>query len=287
MVADVGVLTEMAVVGVTGGSLTILAEALRGWLMLVLEIYALLVLRRIHRGVLVGFEFGTGKLEQTCNLAIAGGMLGGALWIAWGAVGLVVRGHSDAAPLGLAVAACVGAINTFINFVAWDAVRRAAGTQRSVIMQAQIQSRLTKLVSSLIVQLTMTLAALAIDPVVAAWADGSGALFVSAYMAVTALRMSLAGLPELLDRTVDETAHLGILRALARHYDSYERLDAIRARRSGSVAIVEIGLGFDADLPLAEVDRRAAAIKASIAGEIEGADISILVSGHPGTTAAR
>jgi hypothetical protein len=44
---------------------------------------------------------------------------------------------------------------------------------------------------------------------------------------------------------------------------------------------VEIALGFDAGLPLREVDRRVAAIRETIAREIEAADVSILVSAHP------
>jgi hypothetical protein len=43
---------------------------------------------------------------------------------------------------------------------------------------------------------------------------------------------------------------------------------------------VEIALGFDADLPMWEVDRRVAAIRETIAREIEGADVSVLVSAH-------
>ena len=67
--------------GVIGGSLTITAEAIRVILMIAIEFFAFLVLRRIHRGILADLEYGTGKLEQIANLAIGIGMLGGSIWI--------------------------------------------------------------------------------------------------------------------------------------------------------------------------------------------------------------
>jgi divalent metal cation (Fe/Co/Zn/Cd) transporter len=278
--ADNVMLFVIFVVAVFGGSLTLMAESVRGALMNSIEGYSLVVLRRIHRGVLVGFEFGVGKLEQICNLAIAAGMLGGALWVAHGAVVLAARGYSEASPLGLALAAAIGATNTLLNFMAWDEVRRAARHGGSVIMEAQLKARVTKLASSVFVQLTMTVAAVATDPVIVAWADGAGSVFVSSYMLAMGLGMIRSGLPELLDRTVDETTHLLILRALARHEPLYATLTGIRARRSGVSIFVEIGLGFDDRLALAEVDRRISAIKASVAEDISGADVSILVSGE-------
>lgn len=269
------------VVGVLSGSLTIIAEAVRACLMLAIETYSLIVMRRIHRGKVAEFEFGTGKLEQACNLAIATGMIVGALWIAQGATDLVIQGHSNASPLGLTLAATIKGFSPLVNLVAWHKVRLAAGRAPSVIMLAQLQVRLTKLISSCIVQVTMTGAAIARDPVIAAWADSIGALFVAGYMVVTAIGMLRAGLPDLLDRSVDEASQIAVLRSLAHHDGDYDRLDHIRSRRSGRVVFVEIGLGFDAGLAMREVDRRVAGIRKTIAREIEGADISIAVSAHP------
>jgi divalent metal cation (Fe/Co/Zn/Cd) transporter len=280
LVADLHIWAAIGVAGFLGGSLTSIAEWVRGGLMNAIEGYALLVLRRIHRGSLAQFEFGAGKLEQVCNLAIALGMLAGSAWIAYGAMGLLLRGETHGSPLGLALAAALGAVNTLINFVAWDEVRRAAaaGGERSVIMQAQVQARLTKLVSSLVVQVSMTVAATARDAVIAAWADGLGALFVAVYLFATALPMLRAGLPDLLDRSLDEAAQIAILRVLARHFDLYDRLVGVRTRRAGAKLFVEIGLGFAGHLAMDEVDGRMAAIRATALAEIEGVEVTILAA---------
>ena len=132
LLADLGVLALAVPVGLLGGSLTIKAETIRFVLGMSIEIFAYTVMWRLHRDKLHDLEFGGGKLEQIANLVTGVGMLGGAAWIASKAMA-IVSGHGEVgAPLGLALAAIVGALNAYINFVAWDAMRRAAvGTQAS------------------------------------------------------------------------------------------------------------------------------------------------------------
>ena len=132
----------------------------------------------------------------------------------------------------------------------------------------------------------MTVAALASDPLIAAWADGLGAPFVSGYLVFMALGMLRTGLPDLFDRSVDEATRRSILGVLADHVDAYGRLERMRSRRSGSTIFVEIALAFDPGLHLAEIDRRTAAIRTRMMREIEGAEISILTGPHEPAPAA-
>ncbi len=101
------------------------------------------------------------------------------------------------------LAAVTGALNVGINVIAWDEVRRAARLRPSQIIKAQVRSRWTKLLSSLTVQVTMTLAAVAKDPMLAAMADAVGALLVSGVMIVAARDLLADSLPDLLDRSMD------------------------------------------------------------------------------------
>ena len=86
--------------GIGANSLTNLAEGIRGGLMTVVDIVALVVLRRLHRGTLTGFDFGTAKIEQFVGIAIALSLLAGAVWVGSDAVDTALRGHSDATPWG-------------------------------------------------------------------------------------------------------------------------------------------------------------------------------------------
>src|SRR5262249_52382058 len=150
LVADAAVVGPMILIGVLGGSLTILAEATRGLLLYSIELFAFVVMRRIHRGVLIDLEFGTGKLEEVANLMIGAGMLGGGIWVVFGAIGIAAGQRPVGTPFGLAMAAAIGSVNLYLNLVAWDVIRRAPGIAGSLIMQAQLNARSVKLASSVL-----------------------------------------------------------------------------------------------------------------------------------------
>lgn len=287
LLLDCATVALFLITGLAGGSLTMIAEAIRGGLLLTIDASALVVLRRIHRGRIVGLDFGTGKLEQLVNVLIAVGMLGGALWIAHGAATVLAIGHSDASPLGLALGACLNGANNLVNFVAWDTVRRTARAAPSVIMQVQVRIRLTKLVCSMALQLTITIAALATDPVVVAWSDAIGALFVTGVLILTSLRILRSAVPDLLDRSVEAATREAVTQVMDAHRPDYRSLGRFRSRRSGGVVFVEVTAGFDPVLSLAQVNERIMRIRADLAAAIPGADITILAAAHPAEGPAR
>jgi divalent metal cation (Fe/Co/Zn/Cd) transporter len=279
LLADTAVLALFIPVGLLGGSLTIKAETIRFVLMMSIEVFAYIVMWRLHRGKLTDMEFGGGKLEQIANLVTGIGLLGGAAWVATKAMA-IVAGHAEVGtPLGLALAAMVGALNAYINFVAWDGMRRAAAGDSTLVMRAQVHARWVKLVCSTVVLMTMTVAALSADNVVVAAADAVGSIFVAGFMVVNGMQMLRDCVPDLLDRSAGKTVRDTVDRVLAESAGDYQHLDRVRSRRSGRVVFIEIALSFDPGLTIAEVNRRIAALKVAMAKEIEHADISILTTG--------
>jgi divalent metal cation (Fe/Co/Zn/Cd) transporter len=262
-------------IGILGGSLTVLAEATRGGLMDLIELFALMVMWRIHRDQLADLEFGTGKLEQIANTVIGATMLGSAIWITARAVAMLVGQSAVGAPFGLAMAAVAGSVNLYFNFIAWGRVRRAVRAESSLVMLGQLRARTVKLVCSLFVLVTMTLAALSTDEQVVAWADAIGSLFVAGFLVVNAVDMSAYGLADLLDRSAGRVVRDVVDRALTRHAGDYGQLARMRSRSSGRVVFIELTLRFDPGLSIAEVSRRINALKQSLGREIKHADISI------------
>ena len=281
LVADSGVLVVLLLSGILGGSLTILAEAIRGSLMSLTEIFSLVVMRRIHRGQLADLEFGTGKLKQVANTVIGAAMLGGAVWIVIRALTVLVGERAVGAPFGLAMAAIAGALNAYCNLLAWVRMRRALRAESSLVMVGQLRARTVKLASSLFVLATMTLAALAMDEEVAAWADVIGSLFVAAFIVANALDMLASGLADLLDRSAGRAVRDAIDRALARHAGDFGQAARVRSRRSGRVVFIELALRFDPRLSIAEVNRRIDVLKQSLGREIEHSEISVLALATP------
>jgi divalent metal cation (Fe/Co/Zn/Cd) transporter len=279
LLADLGVLALFAPVGLLGGSLTIKAEAIRFVLMMSIEIFAYSVMWRLHRGKLHDLEFGGGKLEQVANLVTGIGMLGGAAWIATKAMA-IVGGHAEVGtPLGLALAAIVGALNAYINFVAWDGMRQASKGESTLVMQGQLNARWVKLICSVVVLFTMTAAALSTDNVVVASADAVGSIFVAIFMVLNGMEMLRTGIPDLLDRSAGKSVRETVDRVLADNAGDYQRLDRVRSRKSGRVVFIEVALAFDPGLSVGEVNRRIATLKEAMARDIEHADISILTTG--------
>lgn len=278
IVMDSGMISTYLLIAILSGSLTMAAEVIRGVLLLGIEAFALAVMKRIHRGRTAILEFGAGKLEQIVNVLIATGLLAGALWIGFGVVRILIGDKDVGSPAGFALAAIFASTNTYVNILAWDSMRRAARGGGSLIMKGQLQARTVKLMSSLFVQLTLTVAALSNDSVVIAWADAIGATFVCGYIIHSAIDMLRAGLPDLVDRTAHEGFQAAINRMLAKHFDDFERLDRVRTRRAGEIIYAEIALAFRTDLSIGEVNRRIDAMRASLREEIPEADVSILAT---------
>jgi divalent metal cation (Fe/Co/Zn/Cd) transporter len=281
IVADALILIAMGLSGIYGGSLTMVAETIRGVLMALIEVFAYALMRRIHRGMQSDLEFGIGKLEQVGNLAIGIGMLASAAWIASKAVAMIAGERALGTPIGLAFAAVFGAVNMLINLLAWDGMRRAARAESSLVMLVQLKSRMIKLVSSFVVLLAMTIAAVVTDEVVTAWADALGSLFVTGFIVINALRTVQASMFDLLDRSAGAPVRAAVERVLARHDAAFARLERLRSRRSGRTVFVEVALTFDPGLTMAEVNRRVEEIRQALLGEIEHGDIAIVASSSP------
>jgi len=275
---DFGMITMFTIATLVTGSLTMLAELIRGVLMTLIEVFALLVMKRIHRGRITILEFGSGKLEQLMNLLIAGGLLLGGVWIGVDVVRKLIEQAEPGSPASFAFAAVSLAVNVFVNTLAWDGMRRATREGSSVIMTSQLQAREVKLIASVVVLVLLTIAALSIDAVIMLWLDAVGATFVSIFIVRSAFGMLSEGVPDLIDRSVNEEFQAAINRTLVKHFDDYDRLEQVRTRRAGEVVHAEISLGFRPDLTMAEVNARIAAIKDSLRQDIGDADIAILAS---------
>jgi divalent metal cation (Fe/Co/Zn/Cd) transporter len=275
---DCTTIAFLLVTALISQSLTLAAEVIRGLPLWFLELFALLAMRKIHRGQLRELDFGAGKVEQMLALAIASGMILGALWILHGTVALIAGDRPIGTPEALALGAVSAAFNTYLNFIAWRRMAAATPKGSPAIMTAQFKARIVKLASSLVVTILLTISARFPDPLIVRVCDVTGALFVAVFILVIAGGMIRGGMPELLDKSVNETVQRGLNRALAHCYDDYDRLDRVRSRCSSGKVFVEVSLGFKPTLTVAEVDGRVATITQSIREEIAEADVSILVN---------
>ena len=274
---DLAVLALQFVCALATLSLTLIGEVVRAGLMILVDFYTYFVLRAVHRQRLHMYRFGSGKLEQMCSLAIGAAIVFGSFWVADRVADTLLYGQAAATPFGLAIAAVVSAINTLANFVGWFAMVSAAKSEDSVIYKSQIRSRAVGLVSSLVVQITLTIAALAEDSVVSIWLDGLGATFVACLMLWIGLLMVAKCIPDLLDHPVSNEMKKRIESALLSAGVAPNELVRTRTRRSGSLPQVELTLTGTELASLADFKQRVAHIQRLIENEIREVDVSIVI----------
>jgi divalent metal cation (Fe/Co/Zn/Cd) transporter len=275
--ADLAIVFLMFVFVLATHSLTLLSEAVRAGLMLIIEFYSLFLLRAVHRDRLRKFRFGIGKVEQFCNLAIGAALLASGFWVAHRVVDLLLFDQIAASPLGLATAAVVNAINTLINALGWFAMVAATRSDDSPIFRAQLRARLVKLVSSLFVQTTLTIAALSRDPVVSIWLDGIGAAFVAFVMISIGLQMMRECVSDLLDHAIPEGMRQRIDTIFASAGVRPEELVRLRTRRSGSLAQVELTLAPADCLSVADFRQRLGHVQRLVESHIQEAEVAVVV----------
>ncbi|MEO4041028.1 cation transporter [Hoeflea sp. CAU 1731] len=190
--------------GFMSGSLTLISEGIRSFLMLAASTYAYIVLRAKHRGRFDHYEYGLDKIESFVGLVVGGGLLASGLWVAQSVVSTIVGGEPTASPLGLAVGAVVNAVNGVVNILGWWGMKKAEPEEPSDVFRAQLNARFIMMASSVFLQITLTIAALAIDPVVALLMDALGAAFVATIMVLRGVSMLFRSAPQILDSRPDE-----------------------------------------------------------------------------------
>jgi len=279
-VLDFACVAMLLTLGIAADSLTNLAEGIRGGLMTLVDLVTLTVLRRLHRGTLAGFDFGTGKIEQLVSIGIALSLLGGALWVGIDAVETALTGHSDATPLGLSLAAVSGAINFFTNVVAWENVRQATRGRPSAIMRAQLRARTTKLFCSVVVQVAMTIAAVAKDPVIVAASDSVGALLVCGVMVWAAWELATRAVPDLLDRSTGHIAGPALERA-ADALPAGFSLESFRSRGTPHALVLEVALACAPGTDVGMAQRAERSLAAALAVALPETQLSLVVQAVP------
>ncbi|WP_376096344.1 cation transporter [Roseomonas sp. CCTCC AB2023176] len=270
--SDCVMLVAIVAAALRANSLTMLAETLRGALLMALEFLLLILMRRIHRGRVHRFDYGIAKLEQFGNRVTGTAMGLAGVWVAVGAFDTWGNPSEHPGP-GLVFAAAVGAANLVQNGLAFLGLWRAG---RDLAHHGgQIRSRLTKTVSSALVPVLLVVQAVVGDSPVVVAAAVIGAAFVSVVTIELAVTMWRRSLPSLLDRTLDEESQAAINRVLAQRFHAYESLVSVRSRTIGDTPVVEVAPGFAPERTMGSVQGVVEEVRADVTALIPGAEVRV------------
>ena len=274
LVLDTGILALLVVSALLSGSVTMLAESLRGALLYSIEAVSLFTMRRSHRGKYIEFEYGIGKIERVITIIIAGGLFVSAIFAFQSSIDRIIHPSVLATP-AMIFAIVVGSMNMTINFYCTGDFIRSNETEASLILESQVQMRTVKTIASVIVVIVVLIATWLPDPKAAAIVDAIGGFLAVGYMLWIGVGMMRESLPDLMDRALPENEQLLLLRVIAEHFDNFDQFDAIRSRRSGGKAFIDVNLEFDPDMPLREVHRRCEAIRDGIDKLIQDSIVTV------------
>lgn len=275
LLLDAAIFFPYAAIAIWSNSLTLLGEAIRGGLLILLELYLFLLLRRIHRGRLTAYEYGTGNLEQFGNLAVGSAMIGAALWMV-ASIAMRWAAPPDHPTGGLLFGIIAALLNLGLNLAALRSVWLAGRDGTSIILAGQIRARLSKTVSSTVVVLVAIINAAAAGHWIGTVADLMGAAFVVCVLISLGARLWREAMPALVDQTLNETRQAAINQVLARHFDRFDALGRVRSRQAGGGAVVELHLGFDGSRRLSEVQAVADDIASDVSRLIPGAEVIVV-----------
>jgi cation diffusion facilitator family transporter len=255
-------------------SSVILADLFKTLLEFIAVLLAWLTIRRIQKGGNHQFDYGIGKLENLSSLIVGVLMFFCLLVIVFSAVRSILH-PSHIAGIGVWISLGAQVVYAVINTRIYLQSKRLAKERNSPLMASQAGLFFTKAVGNGFILLSLGLSfvlgsfswALYIDPV--------ASLIIAASILFAALGIFKNSTLDLLDRTLEETHQIAILRSLAKHFDRYEELKEVRSRRSGSQVFIEIILGFAPELVATEVEKTARELKAELEKEIPGSRVTI------------
>ncbi|USG63251.1 cation transporter [Sneathiella marina] len=271
-------LSAQVTVALSTGTLTMLAEAVRGSLMLIVEIFSLAILHAVHRNKLQHFQFGIGKIEQFIWLLIGVALLISGLWLGQVGISRLLEEPIAPSPLALAISATINAINLLINGFAWYAMLSTRKGDDSDIFRAQFRTRTVKTLSSIFLQITLTIAALTNDSLIALIMDTTGAGVVSLYMIISGFSMAAHSFPHLLDSPVSTRRHNKISSITQKALGNTFDISKIRTRQSGRYDHVEITIMVSDQLTGEQIKKQFSGVKSAIEKEIENIDLCIAIT---------
>ncbi|WP_372006384.1 cation diffusion facilitator family transporter [Tistrella mobilis] len=274
VLADLALCGPFVTVAIWSGSLTMIADGVRGTLLICVGLVSYATLRNINRRRTGNFEYGTAKLEQAVSILIAMMLVVAACFIIY-KIATKVPAPSETGSAAY-LATFFVTFNLFLNTAQMLSLRRAARDGASIIVVSQYRARIAKTIGSVVVVGCVALDQLAGDMMLSYWADIVGSTVVAVIMLTTTYGMLKEAMPDLLDRSLAEPMQMEINKVLAQFFDEYDDIIRVRSRRLGNGAEVEITLTFEGDRPFSQIADILDRMRAALTQALPGAQIVLV-----------
>jgi len=268
------------IAAILAGSITMFADVVKCGNELLATFFAYLTIRKLARGHGETYDYGMGKYETVTSIITGAVMLISLLLVFYTAITRIME--PEALQLsGVALALVMMSIGVVVNTWLWQKNYRLARKEYSPIIESQWRLFRTKAFSDLSVLLALILSIVLHHFWWSVYIDPFASMIIVGFLFFTGYRVISSSLPDLLDKTLDESLQIVILRELTEFFDEYEAFHGVRSRRSGSNVYIEIFLEFDGERKMCEVQGAIDRMKVSLESKIPKSSVTIVPSSSP------
>lgn len=280
LILDTILIIPDVVAAAMANSVILFADVLKTVNELIATFLAWLTMLRVSRGKTVEYNYGYGKLESLTSMVVAG-VMGISMAVAfYSAVERLKKPeemHLAWAMLGMVMMA----LGVIVNGYLWLKNYRIAKKERSPVMESQWRLFRVKTFSDGSVLSSLVLSLCLGGYSWSRYIDPASSFVIIGFLAFSAYGVISNSVYDLMDKSIEESLQLIIVRELAKHFDDYAELHGVRSRRSGGDVYIEIFLEFEGSKTMAEVQRTINELKAAIEGKIKGSHVVISPTTEP------
>lgn len=253
-------------------SVTLFSDLLRSGGDTLAAFLSWLTMRRIAAGKALAYDYGYGKLENLASLLVAGTML---VSLAIALYGAVVRFREPVIVRHIGLGFFVALYSTGVNAWSWRRTFRLAKRENSSILESQWHLFRTKTMANFCVVVSLGLSMTLQHRSWSMYIDPVFSLVLSGFLAYSIYSVASMNVSDLLDRALDESLQLVILRELAAYFDDYVAFHGMRSRRSAKTVYIDLFLEFDGTKTMADVQKTIDAMRAGLEKKIPGSHVVI------------
>ena len=274
------------IAAILAGSITMFADVVKCGNELLATFFAYLTIRKLARGGQGAYDYGMGKFETVTSIITGAVMLISLVLVFYTAITRILEPEALHIS-GVALALVMMSIGVTVNTWLWRKNYRIAQKEYSPIRESQWRLFRTKAFSDLSVLLALIFSIVLHQFWWAVYIDPFASMIIVGFLFTTGYRVISASLPDLLDKTLDESLQITIIRELTEFFSEYDAFHGVRSRRSGSNVYIEIFLEFDGDRRMCEVQEAIDRMKASLESRIPKSSVTIVPSSGPCTIASK
>jgi cation diffusion facilitator family transporter len=253
LIIDIIVLLARIVISFASNSMSMYTTAVKAGVSVLTALISYVSIKWISRGENDSFNYGYGKVESISSILKASALLLSFAILVYTSVARL------SAPVAVNVAGSIVAV-AFLGFVTcggiyrWTRINRfIAHGDRSPVLWSQSKATISSVIVNAGSMMAVLCSLLFMNYSWAVYIDPAFSIMLSAYILITAYTILSGSMGDLLDKTIDESMQLIIVRALAEFFDEYTQILGVRSRRSGGMIFIEIQLEFETDKKMGDV----------------------------------